>query len=184
MTGTSGNLNISGAFGNLNLTGGGSFNINGGGNINVTGSSGLFLPTTGGTSSNLNYYEEFANSNSVSSNAWGGVGGTVNYNIVRVGRSVTLIVPALFATAGGGVGPISLGAGTIPTRFLPSVNGTPIQIFGMSAGGQNNNAQADIVVTIVTDGSIVFYNSAPFGNFTGSGGQTGFYGFTYTWKTG
>ncbi len=80
---------------------------------------GIVLPTSGGTASELNYYQD-----ETVTQTWGGAftgGGTSNIRFIRTGNSVTLIVPTLIFAAAGSA--LTLTA-TIPARYSCAVTVT------------------------------------------------------------
>lgn len=96
----------------------------------------LQLPTTGGTATNLNYYEEYS-SPFVFSGPWGATTYTRNVTITRIGRMCTLKIDAISQT-GSSISNISM-TGSIPTRFIPAATADytseifPIMVFDKGA---------------------------------------------------
>jgi len=79
--------------------------------------TGVYLPTSGGTASSLNYYEEYTHttnwSGPWSSNQAG------NVLVTRIGRIVTITVPFLSALANGSAASVS-SVTNLPARFYPN----------------------------------------------------------------
>jgi len=85
-------------------------------------SVGLTLPTSGGTKSTLNYYEEFNTAiTALGPNTGGGSFNTIsgNIKITRIGRLVTINVEGIQFTTASGVSGISITP-NIPSRFFPA----------------------------------------------------------------
>ena len=166
-----------GSFNNLNVTNGvitnltGSnatfINVNAGTGlfVNITGTNltsstinvtNLFLPTSGGTPSSLNYYEEYSFSDTFN------IGLTVvktsasiTIDIVRVGKQVTIHIPGfLFSSAGYTTTSSNLyQTGIIPTRFLPiRVNNNNTSCYYMCVC-TNNSGTASGTCYLVYNGS-------------------------------
>ena len=102
---TSDGLNITSTTASTSATTG-SLIVNGG--VGIGGS--MYLPTSGGTASALNYYEE----SSPSVTTAGGLVTTFTINIVKIGKSVTITFPALSSTATASSG---IYFSNLPTRF-------------------------------------------------------------------
>jgi len=86
----------------------------------VTTTTGVILPTTGGTQSTLDFYEEFQ-----TTDTWtGGTGWSksITVNAVRVGVDVTITVsgPGIFDIAQTTTSRIDSPSDVLPTRFMPS----------------------------------------------------------------
>jgi len=123
--------------------------------------SGAYLPTSGGTAAQLNYYENFTGSV-----VWGGplvtnVGGTLSWE--KIGNTVNLTVTGITGTSGASSsGPLSIGANAIPARLQPSSN-----TYFVSRVIDNNNGVTGVML-VQTDGNITFYPNLALGNFTAS----------------
>lgn len=77
---------------------------------------GLRLPTTGGTATTLNYYEEAT----VNTTTSGALSVAVTLYITRVGRQVTISIPAVSGTASSTNKIIYVNNVTLPSRFHPN----------------------------------------------------------------
>lgn len=132
--------------------------------------TGVYLPTTGGTASSLNYYEEYTHTTDIA-----GCYASSNFNfyITRIGRIVTMHYSTLTGTYSVGQ---PLNASTaLPTRFRPSATATSM------VHGQNNGSQLTCTLIVYADGTIYFYNGvAPPSPFTA--GTCGWYAGTICWS--
>ena len=123
----------------------------------------ILLPTTGGTATALNYYEEATTSIALAPS----IGGAYVYNgnvyIIRIGKIITIRIPSFSGNTLGGY-MIAAAASGIPLRFRPTQNvvfGIPIMMSdGTSGINQNNPGQ----LVIYSSGEIRIYSS-----FGGSG---------------
>ena len=131
-----------------------------------TAGNGLFLPTTGGTATRLDYYEETTHDT-----RWVIPGGTFTasqtFNIVRNGKMVVLNIPIFTAT------PTANGAfvieTAIPTRFRPARESAfVIQV-------RNGTPAAFGVCILATTGIITFYAGPSGTNVFTSGTLSGLY---------
>ncbi len=177
----------SGAISGTTITGTGALNIGTNtitsGTINSTGSincgtlscQNLFLPTTGGTSTALNYYEEATTSIALAPS----IGGAYVYNgnayLIRIGKLVTIRIPAFTGNAQGGY-MIAAAASGIPVRFRPVSNAVfaiPIMMSNGTSGiNQNNPGQ----LVIVSSGEIRIYSSCSGSGIFTSGAGSGLLG--------
>jgi len=101
---------------------------------------GVLLPSTGGTSTVLNDYEEYVDTNYVFTSGSGYTVGSkaVTIRIVRIGKKVTAFIAPITFTGNGGAGATFNGAATIPQRFnvafqvfsqgQPGASGVPASI--------------------------------------------------------
>ncbi len=82
------------------------------------GTGGIYLPTSGGTPSILNFYEVYTDS---TSNGWSGPLGafTLNIKYVRIGETCGISFSNKTGTSSSSAAFVS---STIPTRFRPSQN--------------------------------------------------------------
>jgi hypothetical protein len=118
----------------------------------------ILLPTSGGTASSLNYYEESMTSIALAPS----IGGAYVYNnnvyIIRIGKLVTLRIPAFSGNALGGYMIASSTSG-IPLRFRPPTKlifAIPIMMSnGTSAINQIDPGQ----LMIYSTGEIRIYSS-------------------------
>jgi len=125
--------------------------------------TGIYLPTSGGTPSELNHYEEFTHVTS-----WNGAFSSTTGNIAltRVGRVVTARFPQIVNICAS-VGTINMIT-ALPTRFRPSAN---MRLTGGMV--QTNPATNDYGVFFVTSfGSISIYHG-PMSSFTDIGQTIG-----------
>jgi hypothetical protein len=84
----------------------------------ATITTGLFLPTSGGTSSSLNYYEESASlSTTFQAQGGGGTTTTVTQYLTRIGNICFLFCPTIRIDANGH--DIESSTFIIPARFRP-----------------------------------------------------------------
>lgn len=139
-------------------------------NNNVTLNSGasLFLPTSGGTSTALNYYEE-----NLGTTTWSGIWASaqtgVTLNIVQIGKNVTITSGPALATANTAS---FISSSALPSRYWPpfAIN-VVIEI-------SNNTVNSAGLLGIGTNG--VMTVSPMTGNYTGSG-VGGFYTFSVSY---
>lgn len=98
----------------------------------ITFSTGLTLPSSGGTPSTLNYYEESSYTSTFTFDGSGGTSGTVTIKLLRVGSMVTATIgtAASACTATTGTSSTTLSANTtMPSRFRPAaLVGRPVFI--------------------------------------------------------
>lgn len=157
---SSGSFVLSGNPLNIGTTGTNQINI-GNSNSAIVFATGIFLPTSQGTGSNLNYYEEYASTltftGAIFTNA-----PTIPYNIVKIGKLCTLVGGPI-DQAGSNVASAMTSVGSIPSRFAPTTNTSE------TVAGINNNLAVSAVLLVSATGSIVIYNNAINANFTGSG---------------
>jgi hypothetical protein len=90
------------------------------GNMTLVGS--LFLPTTGGSASALNYYENTTISATWITGPSSNLGSAFNINAVRVGNMVTFGFPNQSFTGNVSTQNFQTITGTIPVRLTPSGN--------------------------------------------------------------
>ncbi len=141
----------------------------------------ILLPTSGGTPTGLDYYEEYT----ASVNFVGPQGATTiaaTINIVRVGKSVTMNVSDILFPAATVASPIT-STNAIPSQFQPTIGGTGFSVAGVAATGLSNTAIVNVVVSLQVSGantSIVLYNGTFLGNFAASG-QDAASAFAYSW---
>jgi len=150
-------INQNGAFGSLNVTG-------------ATSTGSLVLPTTGGVPTPLTYYEEYTNPSFVwnSGSNYTPTSVTLTINIVRVGRMVTMHIPAFSVTGNGGTQAVFISNTAIPSRFVPAsgVNDT-IQYLGVNNGTTTTGQGSFVVNRSSTSGILALgtgYNVGAFAN--------------------
>jgi len=124
----------------------------------LTTEGNVYLPTSGGTPSSLNYYEEAPFSYAVG-------GALVSLNLTGTFARINgLVVMNFTALSGSSAGAYTLfmAAASVPVRFRPSVD--------VYAGCyiMSNSAVTIGTVKIQSDGAIVFYSGAS-SNFSASG---------------
>lgn len=129
-------------------------------------SAGLYLPTSGGTPSNLNYYEEYT----FTSNYSGPFNSTsFDIQIIRCGKMVTLLIPAI-GHAGNLTDGIVTNATTIPTRFRPVSS----QVYNLCIVAQNGTILTTPgMLVISTSGDVLIYKDVNSSTFTASSGYQG-----------
>jgi hypothetical protein len=140
----------------------------------------IYLPTSGGTASALNYYEEYNTTLPVTS---GTFTGTLNSNtkIVREGRMVTLTMQGMSITskASGADAPFVVASGTIPIRFRP-VNDVTIMINII-----NQAVNVPGTITVLANGGINIYRfngTSNINGFTTGGNTNAFSGCTVAYN--
>jgi hypothetical protein len=141
----------------------------------ITGTLGLLLPTSGGTPTTLNYYEEATTLIALAPS----IGGAYVYNgnvyLIRIGKLVTLRIPAFTGNAQGGY-MVAAAASGIPVRFRPLSNvvyAIPIMISNGTSGiNQSNPGQ----LVIVSTGEIRIYSSCSGSGIFTSGVGSGLLG--------
>jgi hypothetical protein len=133
----------------------------------------VYLNTPGGTSTSLDYYEE--NSFLLTAIGLWGTNPTGTGKIVRVGKSVCLSIPAIYATSNTGASSFSLG--NIPSRFMP----TQYLPFSRTARVVNNyqNQLGDVYVGGFTNGMDVYADISHTSLF--SGGNAGIENTNISW---
>lgn len=125
----------------------------------LSGVSGLTLATTGGTPTQLNYYEELT----LTGNTFSGgvtVAQACDVRLTRVGDSVTALFPSI---AGTGAAAVFTSTVAVPARFLPASGGgaygyykAPIIVqnnsLSATAGQTAGELQIDLTTGIITIG--------------------------------
>lgn len=122
---------------------------------NVTFGGPIYLPTSssGATAAALDYYEEYTWNTTTQSGGGDGVSSVaVAVSITRVGKVVTVTLPATTATVSSGVnGGDFISLGSIPSRFVPvGTSGFPIRvvdIHGYAPGYINVSSSGSVVVS-------------------------------------
>lgn len=125
--------------------------------------TGIFLPTTGGTPSALNYYEEYTHTSQMTG-IWASAQ-NLTLSIVRMSKLVRIIVYSTVATAN--TASFITVTTPLPSRFYPVSD-----VYGV-VFNTNNGATSFGTMWIDTSGNIKIYctnsSGAPLSNFVGSG---------------
>lgn len=119
----------------------------------------LYLPTTGGTASNLNYYEETADGVYALGGAVTDQNLTVQYT--KIGRIVMLSWNSFTHAASGVAAAMYTGAGSVPARFRPGED-----VWGYANVTDNSVTNMVGSIRVQTDGTILIYNGTGTGNFS------------------
>ena len=137
----------------------GTINSSGAINCGTLSPQNIFLPTSGGTATSLNYYEEYSYSGVWAMNGGGGTTATATVKIVRIGKVVNLKLSAFtLTTTASSI--IMNGSYLLPTRFVP--NSSMEWIIGI-----NNNLMTAGTLYINVTGAMILYASAGgLGSFT------------------
>lgn len=106
--------------------------------VTTTTIQNIVMPTSGGTASVLNYYEEYVASY-IFSGPWGATTYTRNVKAIRIGKNVTLSIDGIFRT--GSVAAVITTSTGLPSRFIPPTSTDSLEI--------------DLPVTCVNNGIIV-----------------------------
>jgi len=137
-------------------------------------SSGIALPTTGGTASTLSNYSEFTQTTN-----WSGPFAATagNFAVTVIGRVVTATLPAV-VTTGNSTAASIVSATALPTWVRPAnaVRGSCIVV---NAGSTEVGS-----FTIQSTGLINFYNGAFTTNFSATATNVGFSSVTLQWTIG
>jgi len=146
-------------------------------NVNATS---ILLPTTGGTPTSLNYYEEYSQNVDFKGSGPGPIAGTqtVLINIVRAGKLVTMNLAGFIAAGNGSVGFLTSASTPLPARFRPAAN----QVYMIRVLDGTINAAGELIFQ--SGGYFDIYRSIA-GDFTEipfSGiGDVGFDKFSLSW---
>ena len=128
------------------------------------------MATSGGTATNLNYYEEHAQTSTLTGPWAGSIAITINFT--KIGRIVTATSTAgSYSAAFTSASAISMST-AFPTRFRPS------QILRPFCFTANGGTGADTPADIGTAGTMTFYGPGG-GAFTAS---AILYTFSFTWS--
>lgn len=152
----------------------GSLIVAGGAGIskNVRIGDGIYLPTSGGTASKLNYYEEHS-----ASYSFGGIWSSnqsATVSIVRIGKIVNMLIPQILATANT-ASYIDAGTTPIPTQFMPSSS------INFVVHVYDNLTKKVGTLTVASDGTILIYAGVAGTNFAGAG-SSGVYPISVSWQ--
>jgi len=128
---------------------------------NVTIGSSLFLPTSGGTPANFDYYEEYTSSGNEFSGIWADPI-ALEYKIKRMGKIVSLIIPdGLYATAN--TASFITASQNIPSRFRQAYSiYYPLIV-------KDNGTVKTTLLQINSAGLFRIWGTLNSGNFAGSG---------------
>jgi hypothetical protein len=137
--------------------------------------SGIMLPTTGGTATPLNYYEEY---NHVTTFTGANNSPPLTLKITRIGRQVTVTCPGHW---GAGTAATFFTMTTpFPARFRHSLTALAPQITPMIVA--YNGAHTPGLVQINTDGTLNIYPFVANFNYTVTASDTGFRAWTVSWN--
>ncbi len=140
---------------------------------NLTLYSGVLLPTSGGTATLLNYYEELSQTFTFAG-VWA-ANQSVTGKLVRVGKTVTLIIPFVLVAATASAGVAQTAGTAVPVRFRPNVHTSFIvRVY-------NSGAFIYGLLVVQNDGICALYSSANGGSFT-SGGTAGWDQMSVSWN--
>lgn len=123
--------------------------------------TGLTLPTSGGTAASLDHYEEFSQTFTFAG-IWA-ANQSVTGRMTRVGKNITLMLPAAIAVANAGSLVLQTGGTAFPARFRPT--DAPTFIVKIS----NNSVYGAGSMVVTTSGTLTIAATAGGGNYTGSG---------------
>jgi hypothetical protein len=142
------------------------------GSTNITSTLPIVFPTSGGTASGLNYYEEKQTHTSNVEGIWAAAQAS-NPVLTRIGKTVTITMNGAAASANAAAA-ITLST-VLPTKWRPAVaTDQVIRII-------DNNTQGAGLAVFDTDGTVTIYPTvANTANFAGSN-LSGFFTFTATW---
>lgn len=125
-----------------------------------TFSSGILLPTSGGTPSSLDYYEQGTHASTFTGGTF--TSGTITLNFTRVGNVVTMRWPAIQGAATANI----VNNTALPTRLRPGT----VQAFTIQ--GQANSSITPIQVSVGTTGILTFSPSTGGAFSLGTNGPT------------
>lgn len=103
--------------------------------IDLSASTGgqVKFPSTQNASSNANTLDDYEEYTSASTACSGAITASVAWKLVKVGNSITLVIPAVTGTASGSNASFTVGL-TLPSRFRPSANlAIPVVVYSGSA---------------------------------------------------
>jgi len=135
----------------------------------------ILLPTTGGTASALNYYEEFSSTMDFMSNAFAGTR-TSNYTITRTGNQVTVDMNVLALGAASGSAGVILSSTAFPERFMFTSGSRYAYMNGFS-----NSAQIAGLVKVLSTGTVRYAAGAADGSTFANTGNIGVNAYSMTW---
>lgn len=178
------NANIGGTFGVASTTdassssSGGACTIAGGCAIakKLFVGTGIYLPTSGGTKAELNYYEEY----SAGITLTGPNGRTISSTmyLTRIGKIVSMVLAGGTSASGTGNSTATSSAGVIPSQMRPVIGVTAIYDAFVTGGGGEQAGKCDIS----TAGTMTLYSTVAGGTFNISGTSWGFATFMATWR--
>lgn len=144
--------------------------------LDVTGtintSVGITLPTSGGTASTLNFYEESYSHTVNFSGPW--VATQYTIKLTRTGNMVTAHIPEMQNASTATL--VITMATVFPARFRPTTSYVCISLALL-----DNSAEKTGVMTIGTGGSLSIGVNAAGSAFSGTGGTTGNYATDVSW---
>lgn len=117
----------------------------------TTFNQGIQLPTSGGTATTLNYYEELTHATNFTLSGTSQTTGTQNLLLVRNGKMVTMCAPALTLTGAAGASTQIDSNTDLPTRFRPS---TTILLAGTRVINGGTTAADVGLIAIESSGNI------------------------------
>lgn len=141
--------------GNLNFRNG----INGINSMTLTTSgdmtltSGLFLPTSGGTASRLDYYETISTNHAFGFTTNSGTNQTVSVKFTRIGNKITIQIPQFLVNCGNQSRSSIPNLVAIATRFRPTsrICQPVICFFGGTSGSQTFTTMLEVQTTGIID---------------------------------
>lgn len=139
----------------------------------------VFLPTSGGTATALNYYEEYSSASVTYSGIWA-ASQTGSLRVTRVGKMVTLWLGAISAIANT-ASTITVPAATIPTRFV-GANDAFASFIRMYFVVRDNGTDKYGNFTLSADGSFRISAGAATGAVFAGSGSSGFFGISLSWN--
>jgi hypothetical protein len=145
-------------------SGSGGVRMDGSGNTTI---SNLYLPTSGGTASPLNYYEEYFNNTYTLAGPWGANAVFCVVYLVRLGRIVHIGITSTTGSSTSTSTNIYV-TGNLPSRFCPSITQWYIPMIVI-----NNNTYVCGNATISSGGTFYIY-------LTGGATYTGTCGINYS----
>lgn len=138
--------------------------------------TGIYLPTSGGTSAQLDFYEEFSTSVTMTGPNSRTISSTMY--LTRIGKIVCMVLTGGTSATGTGNTSASSSAGAIPSRFRPNVQVTAIYDAFVTGGGGEQAGKCDIS----TAGTMTLYATVAGGTFNISGTSWGFATFMAVWR--
>lgn len=126
----------------------------------------LFLPTSGGTATGLNYYEETTHTSDFKFATGGKTITGITINITRIGNIVTISVPNILVTSLTATGVLEAQT-KMPSRFIPT-NTTRAY-----SNVSDNGIQSNGIAFINTSTSLTFTLATGAGFLGGVGGSSG-----------
>lgn len=154
-------------------------------NQNIAGeknfTTGIYLPTSGGTPRLLDFYERW--SGTFTFGTIFAVNQIADVYITRIGTLVTLTLQAVFATAQtvtSGLNSTSSSGNTIPARFLGGSKTTVIQAYNCSGSGISGSGNALAYFRVIDTGSMTIQLTS--GSFFTGAGSNGWDMCSFSWS--